>query len=37
MKHKNIYNKKNITITIILAILFLASLFIAQDYLDKEY
>ena len=37
MKHKNIYNKKNITITIILQILFLASLFIAQDYLDKEY
>lgn len=35
MKNKNIYNKKNITI--ILIILFLASLFITKDYLDKKY
>lgn len=35
MKNKNIYNKRNITI--ILIILFLASLFITKDYLDKNY
>ena len=35
MKHKNIYNKKNITI--IMIILFVASLFITKDYLDKNY
>lgn len=35
MKNKNIYNKTNVII--ILVILFVASLFITKDYLDKKY